>query len=146
MFNVTFVTSGPQTVTVTDETNPSLTATLNVNVVVPAVATHFAVILPPIAFRGVAVTAQLVALDAQNRPVPNYSGTLNVSSSDKAATYPSTVTFKNGVASLTVTFATLGKQSLTVADPANSSLTGVGYTMVMPPPTTGPMLASPKAK
>ena len=40
-FNVTFVTAGPQSVIVTDQTNPSLTATLNVNVVVPAVAAKY---------------------------------------------------------------------------------------------------------
>jgi hypothetical protein len=128
----TFVTVGQQTVTVTDASIPSATSTLKVNVVVPAAVTHFGVYLPPMVAPGQTVTAELMALNAQNQPVPGYSGTVDVTSSDGKATYLKTVNFTDGTAPLAISFATPGQQSVTVTDPQNG-WTGVGYTMVLPP-------------
>ncbi|MCY2990686.1 MAG: hypothetical protein NTY19_22830, partial [Planctomycetota bacterium] len=137
-FVVTFATAGSQTLTVTDSQDATLTGQATTNVVAPAVATQLAVQLPPTVPTGVAVTVQLVALDAQRHLVSNYSGTVNVSSSDTNATLPASVTFKNGYASLAVTFTTVGSQTLTVTDSANSSLSGQATTNVgSTPPTTG---------
>ena len=92
--------------------------------------THPAVTLPQIASTGAAVTVQVVALDAQNHPVPNYTGAVSITSTDTKATLPTTITFQKGQASLQVTWATTGPQSLTVKDTANASLTGTAMTTV----------------
>jgi len=52
---------------------------------------------------------QIVALDAQNRPVFGYNGTVNVTSTDtKALLPPGPVQFKDGMAFCMVTFEQLG--------------------------------------
>ena len=103
-------------------------------------ATHFAVLLPLLVPQGKPVTVQLEALGANNKLASGYNGTVTVTSSDTGTgvTYPSTVTFTGGVASLTITFVTKGKQSVTVTDDTGSTpLTGVGYTWVGLPPIVG---------
>ncbi len=88
-----------------------MTATLKVNVVAPVAAT----ILPCFCLcwcpRASQVTVQLEALGANNKLTSGYNGTVTVTSSDTGTgvTYPSTVTFTGGVASLTITFVTKGK-------------------------------------
>jgi len=84
---------------------------------------------------GQPVTVRLAALNAQGRPV-DYSGTVNLSSSDSAATLPSTVTFDDGRASIQVTFATVGQQTLTATDSADATLTGQAATNVVAPAAT----------
>jgi hypothetical protein len=130
-FQVTFVTSGSQSVTATDGTNSSITGTATTNVAAPAVATHYVLYMPAGASAGKSVSVQLVAEDAENFIVPGYSGTANLSSSDTAATLPTTVTFKNGHASFQATFTTAGAQTITATDSANSALTGTASTNVV---------------
>jgi hypothetical protein len=161
-FQGTFATTGKQTITVTDTTN-SITGTLTVNVTAPAVASQYAVsILPPAppvqtspgptpqpqppaapigtptVATGTPVTVQVVAMSAQNQPVNTYSGTATVTCSDTAtgAVWPTSVTFVNGVGTFQVTFATTGKQTITVTDTTNS-ITGTLNVNVVTPPTTG---------
>ncbi|MCY2987767.1 MAG: dockerin type I domain-containing protein, partial [Planctomycetota bacterium] len=110
---VTFATEGSQTLTVTDANDATLTGQATTNVLAPAVATQLAVLLPENVPSGVAVTVQLVALDAQRHLVSNYSGAVSVASSDATVTLPASVTFEQGRASFVVTFATAGSQTLT---------------------------------
>ena len=132
-FQATFVTAGPQTLTLTDNSTSTLTGAASTNVAAPAVATHYAVAIPSGATEGKAVTVQLAAEDAENFFVASYAGTANVTVSDGSATFPATVTFKNGHASLQVTFATPGLQSVTAADSSTNSITGTGTTNVITP-------------
>jgi len=97
----------------TDSSNSSLTGTVSTNVVAPDVATHFGLMLPSSVPTGSAGDSWHVALDAKNNPVPNYTGTVNLSTSDTSArcrprasrsSPPPPVTF-------TVTFATTGSQT-----------------------------------
>ena len=53
----------------------------------------------------------------------SFSDKVTLSSSDTAATLPSSVTFVDGVATFSVTFNTAGIQTLTATDSANSKLT-----------------------
>ena len=132
-FQATFVTALSQTLTLTDSTTATSTLTGSATTVVaaPDVATHFAVVLPQNVTAGQTLTVEIVALDAQNHIVQNYANTAAVIVSDKAATLsPTTVTFQHGIASVQVTFATLGSQSLTVTDSVTSTLTGTGTTNV----------------
>ena len=96
-FQVTFGTPGSQSLTVTDDNNSALTGTTSTIVSAPAVATHFAVQLPPASPDGAPVNVAVVALDANNHPVPGYTGTADLSTSDANATLSATsVSFKNG--------------------------------------------------
>ena len=145
-FPVTFTSTGTPTITVSDTTN-DITGTLKLNVVAPAVATQYAnSILPPVSTvqtpggpggpipqppppgsqtgtptvaTGTAVTVQVVALDAQNRPVTNYSGTETVSCSDSTATCPTTITFVKGIGTFQATFTSTGTPTITISDTVN---------------------------
>ena len=83
---------------------------------------------------GTAATVQVVALDAQNQPVTTYSGTETVTCSDTAtgATWPQTVTFVKGVGTFQVTFATTGKQTITVTDKTKSITATLNVNVVTP--------------
>jgi hypothetical protein len=133
-FQVTFGTPGPQTVTATDSVSSSPVGTATTYVAAPAVATHFIVYMTPGAITGTPVTVRVVPEDAQNHFVPNYTGTLNLSSSDTSATLPASITFQQGHANFfQVTFATPGQQTVTVTDSANVSLAGTATTNVAAP-------------
>ena len=123
---MTFATGGQQTLTATDNANSAITGTGNTNVAIP----HYVLHLPSGVVAGTAVTVQLVATDAQNHVLTNYSGTANLSSSDASATLPATVTFQNGHASIQVTFVTPGAQTLTAVDSVSASPVGTGTTNV----------------
>jgi hypothetical protein len=106
------------------------------------VATHFLVLVPREVEAGVPTPVLVEALSASNQLVPNYTGTVQLMSSDTAATLagatlPATFTFTgsdDGVHVFVVDFATTGSQSITVTDTTNSSLTGTATTMVHTPP------------
>jgi hypothetical protein len=57
------------------------------------VASQFAVTMPQNVPNGSPVTVLVKAEDASNNFVPSYSGTASVTSTDAAATFPSTLTF-----------------------------------------------------
>jgi hypothetical protein len=130
-FQATFVTSGSQTLTLTDSITATLTGSATTVVAAPDVATHFAILLPANVTVGQTLTVQIVALDAQNHIVQNYANTAAVTVTDKAATVsPATIAFQHGVASVQVTFETLGSESLTVTDSTTSTVTSSGTTNV----------------
>lgn len=129
-FQVTFATPGQQTLTAVDSTNSSPQGAATTNIAVAAVATHYVVLLPHGTTAGQAVTGAIVAEDAQNNVVWNYTGTANLSSSDSGATLPATVTFNHGYATFKATFAAGGLQQVTATDSANSTVTGTATTNV----------------
>jgi hypothetical protein len=123
IFQVTFGTSGPQTLTVTDGT---LTGTASPTVITVGAVTHFGVLSLP-ALSGFPSPVLVVALDANNNIVANYTGTVHFTSSDSAATLPADFTFTaadHGEHLFSVTFATAGKQSVTATDTVTASITG----------------------
>ena len=89
-----------------------------------AVASHFAA-------RPEDVPTQLVviALDASNRPVRNYTGTAHLTTTVPAAARPGDYTFMaedSGGHQFSVTLSTSGRQTVTVADAAPGSTADVG--------------------
>lgn len=132
-FEVTWSAAGKQTLTARAENAPSLTGAAATEVSVAALATQFAVGLPPNAPAGTPVAVQVLALDARNQPVPGYSGTLRVTSSDPKAVFPAEATFRDGHAVLHVTFATPGEQTLTVTDWSGAVLAATATTKVAAP-------------
>jgi hypothetical protein len=128
-FNVTFATTGNQTVTATDTSTSSITGSASVTVDAAPVATHFAVIAMPSAYAGTSTQLLVVALDASNHVVPDYTGTVQLTSSDSAATLPASYTFTaadHGVHAFAVTFATTGSQTVTATgtSSAGASVSG----------------------
>ncbi len=68
------------------------------------VATQLSMYLLKNAPNGVPVPVVLTAMNAQNHPVLNYSGTVTLTSSDPDVVLPEQVTFHHGVAFFQVTF------------------------------------------
>jgi hypothetical protein len=131
-FQLTFDLTGPETITVGGSDGvTSITGTASTNVVAAPVATHFAVVLPPSAPAGVPVQGLVVALGADGRPVPNYTGT--VAFSGAGAKLPADYTFQasdHGAAHFTVTFTATGAQTVTVTDTTTAAITGSATTQV----------------
>jgi hypothetical protein len=97
-----------------------------------AVATHFSVSAPSTATAGTAVNITVTALDASNHTVTGYSGTVNFSSTDGAATLPaSDVGLTNGVGNFQATLKTVGPQTITATDTVTSSITGTSNTITV---------------
>ena len=113
----------------------------------PTAAASLVILLPPCVPSGVPVQIMALAVDASNHPVPGYTGTAALTSSDSAATsggaaLPVNVTFVSGRAFFPVTFAATGTVSLTLTDSTNS-IGGTASTTVgaAPSPTPTPTAA-----
>ena len=118
-FQVTFSTVGQQTLNVS-ATSPAVSGAFTTTVAAADVATHFALVLPTDSTIGQSTSVELVALDAENHVVSNYSGSVALTSSDNSAKLPASITFVGGVAHFRVTFETAGQETLTATDAANS--------------------------
>jgi cytochrome c oxidase assembly protein Cox11 len=132
-FSVTPGTTGTETITATDTSDSSITGSVSLTVNPAPVATHFQVIVPQNAQVGQSAPVKVVALDASNHIVSNYTGTVQLSSSDTAATLPASYTFLASDAGshvFSVIFGTTGSQTVTATDTSNSSLTGSATTSV----------------
>ena len=91
-------------------------------------ATHFEVVVPRNVQPGTIAYGAVVALDAANHPACTYTGTVNLTSNDGAATLPSEITFNKGNLGFhffKVTFGTAGSETVTATD-ATTSITGSG--------------------
>lgn len=113
--SVRLVTAGNQTLTVTDAANPSITCT-SAPVAVQPGAPRLVVGLPADVNAGIATNGSVAAQDAFGNPVISYAGTVNLTSTDPAASLPATVRVAEGHAVFPVTFATMGAQTVSAAD------------------------------
>ena len=129
---VTFSTSGSQSITVRGGAGEKIVATAATYVIAPQVATTFSIVLPKAAAVGVPVVVTIVATDAQGRPVPTFSGTATLSSSDSAVKLPNSVRFVAGRATVRVAFGTLGEQTLnaTSGPSTGGGISGTAKTQV----------------
>ena len=123
-FQVTFKTTGSQSVSVTDKANSSLKAIANVSVTTSA---QLLVIsgLNQSATAGSSQNVTITMTDAFGNVATGYVGTLHFSSSDAQAMLPADCTFTaadQGQHTFQVTFKTAGSQSLNVTDSTNSAL------------------------
>ncbi len=88
-------------------------------------ATHFQVTgYPASAVSGQSNTFTVMALNVGNAAVPGYTGTVHFTSTDGVATLPVDATLTSGVGTFSATFNTLGPQTLTATDTADTSITG----------------------
>jgi|694.fasta_scaffold120426_2 hypothetical protein len=145
-FSATFATAGAQTVTVTTLTDVPMTATASTTVAAAPAVKSFLVAMPRQVVAGTAVNVSIVAVDAANRPIPGFTGTAALTSSDSAATLPASVSFVNGRATARVTFSTPGSQSITVRGGASGDISATASTDVVGlPVAVGFSLMMPRA-
>jgi hypothetical protein len=140
VFTFTPSAAGSVTLTATDAADATVTGSATSTVNAAQVVTHFALLVRPSVAEDSATQVLVVPLDASNHPVRSYTGTVHLSSSDGSATLPADYTFTSadrGVKLLSVTFESAGSQTLTVADTADSSLTGTATVNVRSPSSGG---------
>ncbi len=128
VLSVTFAAAGTETLTATDSSTPPLTSNVSVTAAAPGVVTHFRVSAFPLEMGAKAFNVTVVALDANNQPVPNYTGTVHFTSSDSSATLPSDYQFQSsddGKHVFSVTLATTGKDTVTVTDTDTGTTTTI---------------------
>jgi hypothetical protein len=133
-FTVTLETAGSQTITETSASG-SVTSTIAVS---PAPASLFVIIGLSSATVGTAQSFTVTAKDAYGNVATDYTGTVEFSSSDAAATLPGNTPFTTadaGVQTFSVTFGTAGTQSLTVTDTVHTSLTATQSGISVAPAT-----------
>ncbi len=125
IFNVTLITTGWQSVTVTDTVISSISGSqFNIRVDLASVVTFVVSGIPSPSIAGVVQSVTVTAKDVNNNLVKSYSGTVRFTSSDSQAVLPANVGLINGVGSFSVTLKTAGIQSITVTDATVSSIDG----------------------
>jgi hypothetical protein len=123
-FGATLKSAGSSTITATDKVNAALTGTSGAINVSPAAATRFRVNAQATATMGSSFQISVTALDPYNNTDTNYGGTVHFTSSDGAATLPADMGLTFGVATPSITFNTMGTQTVTATDTGNSSING----------------------
>jgi subtilase family serine protease len=122
---LTFDTSGAQTLTARSSTNAAVTVTGGITVSPGATASYLFQGLPAFADAGVALGFTVAAIDAYGNVTPAYSGTSHFTSSDALAALPADASFQAGASgSLTVTMQAIGPDVLTATDTVNPTITG----------------------
>src|SRR5580704_1293827 len=87
-------------------------------------ATHFSLSVPASATAGIAFNFTVTALDASNKVVTDYSGTVHFTSTDGHAALPLNTNLTGGTATVPATLNTAGAQTMTATDSATASITG----------------------
>ena len=136
-FTATFSATGSQAI---DAAASGKTGTNSVMVLsaVTSTATKFLVSVPGGITAGTAFLATVIAVDSSNVPVPSYTGTVHLSSSDAAAALPADATLTNGMGTFLVTLktATRGSFSTLSATDTPNSLTGTSVGLTVAPGST----------
>ncbi len=130
--SVALTAAGTYTYTATDTTAAGVSAaTASETVTAQSTAASLTVTgYPTTQYVGVAGTATVEALDTYGNLISGYSGTATVTTSDTAATItPNPVTLSGGAGTVTVTFNTLGAQSITASATGLTSGTETGITV-----------------
>src|SRR5581483_6207353 len=122
---VTLKTSGNQTVTATDASSRTGSATVAVTFASGG-ATKFVITVPANATAGAPYNITVTAEHQYGNPVPNYTGTVHFTSTDGQSVLPADYTFvagDNGSHTFSVTLKTAGNATITATD-TSSGATG----------------------
>src|SRR6201984_1974491 len=95
-------------------------------------ATHFSVTFPATATAGMTVSFMVTALDAANKVVTRYSGTVHFASTDGQAALPANSMLTNGTGTFSVTLKTGGSQTITATDTVtapSTAITGTAFSL-----------------
>ena len=127
-FSATLKTAGSQSLTATDTLAASVTGLQSGITINPAAASKFIISAPSSVSVGVAFSLTVKVVDAYGNVATGYTGTIRFTSSDGTASLPANYTFTaadNGVHTFTgLILRKKGKQTITITDTLNSSLTG----------------------
>jgi hypothetical protein len=120
IFSATFKTAGGVQFTATDTVTPSISggAPISVN---PGPVSQFTVTTPMAASTGLPINLTMVAQDGFGNATI-YAGTLHFASTDAQAVLPANSPFTNGTGNFTVTFKTVGSQTITATDTVTAAL------------------------
>ena len=158
-FQVTFSSTsgaGQQTVTATDDSVQQLTGSVSTNLTSPNVVTHFGVTIPENVQIGVPVEVSVTALNANNRPVSGFTGTVSFApagtSTTTSETLPSSYTFTtghwwrgdDGQHEFQVTFNSTGPQSFVVTDGSGNTSPTVTTNVYAAPVATSLQIVAPE--
>jgi hypothetical protein len=130
----TLKTSGNQSITVTDLSNPAIAPKTVTIPVTAAAASSLLVAMPASTTDGVVQSVTVIAREPFGNIVTNYAGTVHFSSSDTRNKVPADYTFTAadaGTHTFSVTMAAAGSQSLSVQDTAGPA-NGVAFIAVSP--------------
>jgi Ca2+-binding RTX toxin-like protein len=123
VFTVILSTSGPQTITLRDTGNGTVTGSAAVNL---TTATSFAVSVPASTTAGAPFSITVTAVTASGTTAKDYRGTVHFTSTDPGAVLPADYTFTpadNGVHTFTgIVFKKAGGQTITAKDTGLSSI------------------------
>jgi N-acetylneuraminic acid mutarotase len=121
-FTLTFDTGGGYTITASDTVG---NATAGTSAAVIVSSGHLAITLPAGAAEAAApFTFTVSVLDAANAVVPTYTGTVQITTSDKSAKLPANATLTRGKGTFTVTFGTVGSYTITASDTVGYATAG----------------------
>jgi hypothetical protein len=146
-FSATLKRAGTQSITAADQASSTKTGTQSSIKVNPATATHFVLSgLPASGTVGTAQSFTLTAEDAYGNTATGYGGTVHFTSNDSAAALPSNYTFTStdaGVHSFSVTFNTVGTETITATDSTSATITGSASMSVQPAGLAAPLASQP---
>jgi hypothetical protein len=142
-FSVTLNTLGSQTISATDTSTSSLTGSSAAITVTSTSLSHFAVSAPIATTAGNAFVFIVTAEDAANHTFTAYNGTVTFASSDSKAFLPTSGTLINGVGFFAAILKTAGTQTISVADSAVSSESGVSNNVVVSPGAAARFVVTP---
>lgn len=120
-FSVTLKTSGGQGIVATDTLNFMLVGSVPVTVN-PGPAAQLSVSANSAATVAIPLNVTVSALDAYMNVASGYAGTVKFASSDPQSALPANSTLTNGAGTFSVTFKTIGSQTVTVSDAGTTSL------------------------
>jgi len=124
-FSVTLKTAGSQSITATDTATNSIGGFQTGITVTAGAATQFVVSgFPNPVVAGAAGSVTVTAKDAYGNTATGYVGTVKFTSSDSQAVLPANSGLSSGTGSFSVTFETVGSQSITATDTLTSSIVG----------------------
>jgi hypothetical protein len=136
-FTATLKAAYPQTITVTDTAQSSITGGQSNIPVSPSSFNAFAIWpYPSTAFVGVPYAYTISAVDAYNNTVASYTGTAHFTSTDLSATLPADYTFTaadQGIHVFNITLNSVGSRLVTVTDTMISTASGHVWVQASPP-------------
>jgi Putative Ig domain/Galactose oxidase, central domain len=122
-FPVALKTAGNQSISVADTVTVSIAGSNSISVS-PGPAAQFTVSGPPAATTDFVINVSVSAQDAYSNTATGYTGTVKFSSSDTQATLPANSPLSGGVGNFSVTFKTVGSQTVSATDTVTASLKG----------------------
>ncbi len=133
-FSATLVTTGSQTISVTDTANHLSSSSAPI-LVTPA-ANHFTVNVPKTTTMGNGFVFTVTAIGTTGNPNPAYTGTVHFSSTDPLAGLPADTALFNGTGVFAAVLNTLGTQTISVDDSSVTSDKGTSGAITVVPPAT----------